>query len=80
MLFSLGECRNGSDAKLSSRSGVPKTVDGRVVAAGTRAAPILDPRDTLERYAGIAYGTTGRPPERRRILTLGEERDTSGTG
>lgn len=58
-------CLASDDARFVTGEAI--RVDGGIVAAGTRAAPIFDPRGTLKRYAGIAHGTTGRPPERRRV-------------
>ena len=42
-------------------------VDGGVVAAGPRVVGMTDPHGAFRRYAGFADGTTGRPPEKRRL-------------
>ena len=42
-------------------------VDGGVVAAGPRLVGMTDPHGAFQRYAGFADGTTGRPPEKRRL-------------
>src|SRR4051794_24796402 len=41
--------------------------DGGLLAAGPRMVNVTDPFNTTYRYAGYADGTTGRPPEKRRI-------------
>jgi NAD(P)-dependent dehydrogenase (short-subunit alcohol dehydrogenase family) len=41
--------------------------DGGLIAAGPRMVNITDPFNTAQRYAGYADGTTGRPPEKRRL-------------
>jgi NAD(P)-dependent dehydrogenase (short-subunit alcohol dehydrogenase family) len=41
--------------------------DGALIAAGPRMVDITDPYKTAARYAGFADGTTGRPPEKRRV-------------
>jgi NAD(P)-dependent dehydrogenase (short-subunit alcohol dehydrogenase family) len=41
--------------------------DGGLLAAGPRMFNVTDPFNATYRYAGYADGTTGRPPEKRRI-------------
>jgi NAD(P)-dependent dehydrogenase (short-subunit alcohol dehydrogenase family) len=41
--------------------------DGGLLAAGPRMINVTDPFNTTYRYAGYADGTTGRPPEKRRL-------------
>ena len=41
--------------------------DGGLLAAGPRMVDLTDPYNTMQRYAGYADGTTGRPPEKRRL-------------
>ena len=41
--------------------------DGGLLAAGPRLVSLADPHRTTQRYAGYADGTTGRPPEKRRL-------------
>ncbi len=41
--------------------------DGGLLAAGPRVAGFTDPYQAAQRYAGFADGTTGRPPEKRRL-------------
>lgn len=42
-------------------------VDGGVLAAGPRLVGMTDPHGAFQRYTGFADGTTGRPPEKRRL-------------
>jgi hypothetical protein len=41
--------------------------DGALLAAGPRMVAATDPYETAKRYAGFVDGTTGRPPEKRRL-------------
>ena len=42
-------------------------VDGGVLAAGPRVIGMTDPHGAFQRYTGFADGSTGRPPEKRRL-------------
>ena len=42
-------------------------VDGGLLAAGPRLVGMTDPHGAFQRYTGFADGTTGRPPEKRRL-------------
>ena len=48
-------------------TGEAMRVDGGLLAAGPRLVGMTDPHGAFQRYAGFADGTTGRPPEKRRL-------------
>jgi NAD(P)-dependent dehydrogenase (short-subunit alcohol dehydrogenase family) len=48
-------------------------VDGGLMAAGTRITSGSDPYQVWQRYAGFAYGTSGKPAHRRPVTGAGEK-------
>ena len=47
-------------------------VDGGLMAAGTRISSGSDPYRVWQRYAGFAYGTSGKPAHRRPVTGAGD--------